>query len=147
MNLKQFKLTNNDEVVANVIDYNEVEDTLVVKDALKIFHAEDFDNNVRYYSFKPWMSFQDDIEGIVVIHLGHVISEVSPSTSLLLHYKEAVNQIKGMQDKRELNIDELIVETGGMSDEDLGNYLREKFDEIDSSNDNVIKFKPNNKLH
>lgn len=148
MNLKQFKLTNNDEVVADVLDYNEAEDTLVVKDALKIFHAEDFDNNVRYYSFKPWMSFQDNISEVTVIHLGHVIGEVAPSASLLVHYKQAANQIKEMQGRKEFNVDELMYETQGMDDHDLGAYLREKFAEQDSADNNVIQFvPPNNKLH
>ena len=147
MKLKQFKLTNDDEVVASVIDYNEAEDTLVVKNALKIFHAEDFDNNVRYYSFKPWMSFQDNIEEIVVIHLGHVIGEVAPSAGLLLHYKEAVDQIKVIQGKKEFNIDELMFETQGFDNDELGAYLKEKFAEQDSSDNNVIQFTPPNKLH
>jgi hypothetical protein len=39
-------------------------------------------------------------------------------------------------------------ETQGMDDHDLGAYLREKFAEQDSADNNVIQFTPpNNKLH
>ena len=51
MKLRQFKLTNNDEIVCEVIDVDETDNhngDIIARKILKIFHAEDFDQNVRY---------------------------------------------------------------------------------------------------
>lgn len=153
MNLKQFKLTNNDEIVAEILEIVE-EGDLVVRNALKIFHAEDFDQGVRYYSFKPWMSFQDNVAEVTVLNVGHIIGETSPSAPLLLHYTEAMNQIKAMEQKKELNIDEIVTEVANLNNDEMRAYLKTKLEQmdddfmIDSSSSNVLQFTPpGTKLH
>tara|TARA_B100000900_G_scaffold410249_1_gene427704 strand:- start:932 stop:1402 length:471 start_codon:yes stop_codon:yes gene_type:complete len=156
MNLKQFKLTNNDEIVAEILEIVE-EGDLVLRNALKIFHAEDFDNGVRYYSFKPWMSFQDNVSEVTVLNVGHIIGETSPSAALLLHYTEAMNQIKKMEKKKEFNIDEIVTEVANLNNDEMREYLKMKLEKMDNEDmwddseeetDNVIQFTPpGTKLH
>ena len=46
MNIRQFKLTNNDEIVCEVIDVDKTDNQngdIIARKILKVFHAEDFD--------------------------------------------------------------------------------------------------------
>ena len=78
MNLRQFKLVNNDELICELVQYSDDESEILVRKVLKIIAADDFENNVRYYSFKPWISFQDEIDELSVIQSMHVLTEVVP---------------------------------------------------------------------
>ena len=59
--VKQFKLTNNDEIVCEVHQWNDSEsDDIIIKKALKIVSIEDYSRGIRFFALRPWMSFQDD---------------------------------------------------------------------------------------
>ena len=160
MNLKQFKLTNDDEIICDVIDMSRIEEgEIVVRNVLKIISADDFENNVRYFSFRPLMSFQDDIDQLTVLNIGHIITETLPSKKLVRHYSGAMNEIeKHVKLKGELNLDELMVEGSDMDEEDLADYLQAKIDElkeenkkktfeVDSASPNIIHFNPSKTKH
>ena len=160
MNLKQFKLTNDDEIICDVIDMSRIEEgEIVVRNVLKIISADDFENNVRYFSFRPLMSFQDDIDQLTVLNIGHIITETLPSKKLISHYTGAMTEIeKHVQLKGELNLDELMVEGSDMDDEEIAEYIQSKMDEyreenkrktyeVDSASPNIIHFNPSNTKH
>ena len=155
MNLRQFKLTNNDEVIADVIEQSE-EGDLVVRSALKIFQVEDADQGIRYYSFKPWISFNDNMDEIAILNIGHIIVENAPSDMLVDHYVKALFQISRETEKAAVDLDEIERDTADMDDEELREYMLNKLADataqnentFDSSNSNVLSFKvPKNKLH
>lgn len=158
MNLRQFKLTNSDEIVAEIMEIAE-EGDLVIRNVLKIFHAEDQNAGIRYYSFKPWLSFQDNLEEITVLNIGHIIGETQPSKELISHYSQAMYQIHQYTNnnrKKDLNVDELERETVGMDDDELYEYMQQKLQSLvtkeetmlDSESQNVIQFRPSkDKLH
>jgi len=152
MNLKQFKLTNDDEIVCEVVEApNEDTGDIIIRKVLKIFSAEDYDNNVRYYSFKPWISFQDDIDNLSVLNIGHIIGETNPSKTLTLHYSGAIKEVvKSQKGKKEMSLDEILIDTADMSQEEIQAYLSERFSEddddliarVDSDEPNIIHFRP-----
>ena len=160
MNLKQFKLTNDDEIICDVIDMSRIEEgEIVVRNVLKIISADDFENNVRYFSFRPLMSFQDDVDQLTVLNIGHIITETLPSKKLIRHYTGAMDEIeKHVQLKGELNLDELMVEGSDMDDEEIADYIQSKMDEyreenkkkmyeVDSASPNIIHFNPSTTKH
>ena len=111
MNLKQFKLTNDEEIICEVL---ETEDNpgaeVVVRKVLKLMCIDDYDRNVRYYSFKPWMSFTDDIDGLQTLSLGHIVGQMNPSVTLALHYAQAVKEVEsGIKTSRVLNLDDVLI--------------------------------------
>ena len=54
MNYTQFRLTNGDEIVAQVIEEPEGEDFyIVVKNSMMIIRSENLIEGYRYYSFRP----------------------------------------------------------------------------------------------
>lgn len=155
MNLRQFKLTNNDEVIADVIEQAE-EGDLVIKSALKIFQIEDTDQGIRYYSFKPWLSFNDNLDEIAILNIGHIIVETAPSDMLVNHYVKALFQISRETEKAAVDLDEIERDTANMDDDELRDYMLNKLAQVteengqltDSSNSNVLSFRPpNSKLH
>ena len=155
MNLKQFKLTNNDEIICEVVEATESDDAIVVRKALKINSAEDFENNIRYYSFRPWVSFQDDPAELSVLNVGHIIGESLPSHTLVVHYAAAVREVElAKKDKREFNLDDIVEKMAEMNEDELEDFIEERLKDdavkrnkdaefiADSDQPNIIHFKP-----
>lgn len=158
MNLKQFKLTNNDEIICEVVDHENAsddDDGIVIRRALRIITSEDYDNAIRYYSFKPLVSFQDNVNELVVMNVGHIICETLPSKTLVVHYSKAINEVEKQEGaKADLNLDEWLDEIDGLDQDELSYWVQNKLSEIENekreelnSNDsdtpgNIISFKP-----
>lgn len=158
MNLKQFKLSNDEEIICEVVETLSVQEPyIVVRKSLQLVCVEDIERNVRYYSFKPWMSFTDDILELQTVNSAHVVAQIQPSASLALHYATALKEIESHTDKKQtLSLDEVLgeIDINNISEEELESYLKEKFDEnveveieADSGNHNIITFKPKGTLH
>jgi len=149
MNLKQFKLTNGDEILCEFVEEDEQTGLVLVRKILKIISTDDFESNVRYYSFKPWVSFQDDFDEIVILNSDHVVGQTLPSKSLVTHFAIACKEVlQSAKDKKNLNLDEILAATDDMSSDELLEYMTEKLASMDeeSADDsalaNVIKFRP-----
>jgi len=155
--LKQFRLTNGDEILCELVENAEEEEgCLLVRRILKIIATDDYESNIRYYSFKPWVSFQDDFKAIVVLNVGHIVSETSPSPTLQAHFTVANKEVEESQDaKRTMDVDKVMKDTAGMSEDEIFEYMEqavlemEKQEEIDfdSGDGNVITFKPKGTFH
>ena len=154
-NLKQFRLTTGDEILCELVDEAQEEGCLLVRRILRIIATDDFENNVRYYSFKPWVSFQDDFKEIVVLNVGHIVSETEPSPTLQAHFTVANKEVEEAQvDKKTLDVDKLMKDTAGMSENEIFEYMEQTIIEMeqadqesDSAKSNVIKFPPKETLH
>ena len=158
MNLKQLKLTNDDEIICEVIDVEDVDGEVVIRKVLKLMCIDDFERNVRYYSFKPWMSFTDDIEGLQTLNSGHIVGQMNPSKTLAAHYAHAVKEVeRGMKTSKTLNLDEVLkdLDVEELTEEDMDEYLKMKFSSSeeeflkrdDSSDPKIIQFRPKNTIH
>jgi len=156
MNLKQFKLTNNDEIICEVVDREDAsddDDGIVVRKALRIITSEDFESSIRYYSFKPLVSFQDNIDELVVMNVGHIICETLPSKTLVIHYAKAIKEVEENETKKaSLMLDDFIDEIEGMDQEELSDWIHNKMIELTKEEEegsidsdtpgNIIAFKP-----
>lgn len=159
MNLKQFKLTNDDEIIAEIVEGpHEESGDLVLRKVLKIQCAEDFEQNVRYYSFRPWMSFQDNSDELSVLNIGHIIGETLPSKSLVIQYAAAMKEVeKSAESRTELDLDALIDELKDLTFEEMEALVEEKLrakkeaqnDAFmqDSAQPNIIHFRPTDTKH
>lgn len=156
--IRQFKLTNNDEVICEVLEWDTEDNAaILVKGALRILNFDDFSKGVRLFAFRPWMGMQDDPDIFLTINAAHIVGEVSPSENIIKHYAKTVSVIKTMiEEKRypNLNMDKVLDEipenaTDEEFDEILEDIIREEEDPIsaDSSSDNIIKFRPKGTLH
>ena len=161
--VKQFKLTNNDEIVCEVHQWNDEEnDDIIIKKALKIVSVEDYTRGIRFFALRPWMSFQDDPDYLHSLNSSHIIVTSAPTKHMLKYYNTCLKAIKGEMAKGPLkrkgiwaSLDEVNEQTKHLSDEEVDDWLDEKYgrfaqDDIsdsDSSTSNVIKFRPKDTVH
>ena len=95
MNIKQFKLTNNEEIICEVMEWDTGEDTgdILVKKALRVIAIEDYQKGWRFFAFRPWMAFQDDPSSLQTLNSSHIIVTSNPSPNILKHYKACLRGI------------------------------------------------------
>lgn len=91
MNHTQFRLSNGDEIIAQVVQEPEGDDVnIVVRNAMMITRTENLETGYRYYSFRPWMSFQLNDEYLQLLNYSHIVGEAKPSKVLLEQYLKSI---------------------------------------------------------
>jgi len=153
--IKQFKLTNDDEIICEVLHWDDDEGTIIIRGALRIINVEDFSRGARFYAFRPWMVFQDNPEELSTINPGHIIAECTPSAEILKHYASSLLQIKEQlrtkRKKKDVPLEDVVSKMDEMDEEEFEQYMDMMLSEIDTNDsdmpENVIKFKPKNTLH
>lgn len=163
MNIKQFKLTNNEEIVCEVIEWNTGDDIadVIIKKALRVISVEDYQRGWKFFAFRPWMSFQEDPTSLQTLNSSHIIVTSNPSPDLLKHYKACLRGLQhdmkkfGNRRKTYANLDEISDAMRDLTDEEMDRFLEEKYGAMvkddkgpdSSDNGNIIKFKPKGTLH
>jgi len=153
--IKQFKLTNDDEIICEVLHWDDDEGTIIIRGALRIINVEDFSRGARFYAFRPWMVFQDNPEELSTINPGHIIAECTPSAEILKHYASSLLQIKEQlrtkKKKKDVPLEDVVSKMDEMDEEEFEQYMDMMLSEIDNDDsdmpENVIKFRPKNTLH
>ena len=153
--IKQFKLTNDDEIICEVLHWDDDEGTIIIRGALRIINVEDFSRGARFYAFRPWMVFQDNPEELSTINPGHIIAECTPSAEILKHYASSLLQIKEQlrtkRKKKDVPLEDVVSKMDEMDEEEFEQYMDMMLSEIDTNDsdmpENVIKFKPKSTLH
>ena len=147
MEIKQFKLSSGEEIVCEVIEWPDVDEDMaeiVVRNIYKIIAIDQTVSGNRYYTFKPWMVFQDEPDMFQTINMNHIIGEANPSQKLLEQY---FTMIKGeLSEDSEAARAELEKKLA-----DYINNLRQMVSEqvgySDSGEENVIKFPGGRTIH
>ena len=159
MTIKQFKLSNDDEIICEVVQWDDPENSsMVIRGAMRIILIEDHKRGVRFYAFRPWMGFTDDPSILQTLNSSHIIGEISPSDELAKHYGGTVKRIKSALVKRDMPLDEIQDQTENMTEEEFEEFIGQYLDkddlfnpedfELDSGEStNVIKFKPKGTMH
>lgn len=103
MEVKQFKLASGEEIVCEVLEWPDVDGEsadIVVRNILKVV-AYDQPQAVtgRYYTFVPWMVFQDEENMFQLINYNHIIGEANPSARLFEQYLNVVRIKTGDSDE------------------------------------------------
>lgn len=159
--IKQFKLTNDEEIICEVLETETGDNNtaILVRGALRVIESQDFERGIRFFGFKPWMSFNDDPKILQTINSGHIIAEITPEERLIKIYVDTIKEINEVKSKRKkfnVNVNDLQSAMDNMTDEELDAYLdSHTTDDIydpdvfskDSENSNVIRFKPRNTIH
>jgi len=156
MTIKQFKLTNNEEIICEIMEWDTGDETgdILVKKALRVISVEDYHKGWRFFCFRPWMSFQDNPAALQTINSSHIIVTANPSPNILKYYKSCLKAItsdlKGNRPKKGYaNLDEIQDEIRELTDDEMDEFLEKKYGAIkediipeDSDSGNIIKFKP-----
>lgn len=142
--IKQFKLSNDDEIICEVLEW-ETEDNpaLVMRAPLRLIQGEDMDRGVRFFAFRPWMGFAEDPEVLHTVNSSHIIGEVTPSDSLLSHYAATIKKLLTLakMKKTDFNMDTL----EQMDEDELEEYIQKHLEVEETEEElgeNVVKFTP-----
>jgi hypothetical protein len=99
MELRQFKLTNNEEIICDVIEWDDEENNqIVVKKALRIIGTDDFDEDgnyqaLKYYTYKPWVLMNTDPDALVLINADHIVAETIPCKVAVEYYVDVIKDL------------------------------------------------------
>lgn len=144
MNYTQFRLSNGDEIVAQVVQEPEGEEVnIVIRNAMMVIRTENIVEGFRYYSFRPWMSFQLNDEYMQLLNYSHIVGEARPDKVLLDQYKRAIRNEKDEADYTEETDSDEIRNLRQM----IINMRRAYDDNNDSDSGNVIPLFDRGKLH
>ena len=153
-NFKQFKLISGDEIVTDVIDSED--DILIVRASMKIVELENMHEGFTYFSLRPFIAFQDNLDTLQLLNTASIVLESSPSLSIMKHYANAVTKMnKFLKDGKTLE------DLEAMTDDEIRKYMENLLDKYgeDISKDigvneekeelgpNVINFKPKDTMH
>lgn len=148
MEIKQFKLTSGEEVVCEVLEWpnvDEDESDIVVRNVFKIVSVEQTDIGNRYYTFKPWMVFQDEEGMFQLINNNHITGEANPSQKLLEQYFTIL--------KAESSTDESESAARAELEKRLADYINNLKNMVsqqsssDSGDENIIVFPAGRTIH
>lgn len=128
MNVRQLKLITGEEILCDLVtsEFNEYdEEILFVKCAYSLVSTEDFENQVRFYTFRPFMMHQYETDKLLALNSGAVICAVIPDKKVIDQYALHIEQFKIEDEESDIDTD----------------------DENDDNpkDPNIVKFKP--KLH
>lgn len=155
--IKQFKLTNDDEIICEVLQWDDSENLdMIIRGAMRIIAVEDYERGVRFYAFRPWMGFNDDPEVLHALNAAHIISSITPSGEAIDHYSQTLKKLKGALAKKNMPLDDISKNAEEMDDAEfdafLARYIKDREGGSDSAEPskkvtNVIKFKPKGTVH
>lgn len=125
VDIKQFKLANDEEIMCEVVEWNnDTTDDIIIRRALKIVAMDDLEEGMRYYTFKPWMSFETDPDTLQAVNSYHIVGSSNPNGNSLSYYYDIIREMKDQE------TEEPIIKTFG-----------------DSDDSNVIQFSPTKQIH
>lgn len=147
MEIKQFKLSSGEEIVCEVLEWPDADEDIadiVVRNIYKIVAIDQTVSGNRYYTFKPWMVFQDEPDMFQTININHVIGEANPSQKLLEQY---FNILKGeLSEESEAAREELEKKLADYI-HNLRKMVSEQVGSSDSGEENIIKFPGGRTIH
>ena len=162
---KQFKLTSGEELICELVEANDADEGItdvIIRRAMKIVTTDDLEENTRYYTFKPYVTFQDDTTDLIALNSIHIVSESTPSEVVMAHYASALSDADKFNKIRKatnVSLSEVQAKLKELTEEEMDEFLSKKLQEVeeetdlqlvidnDSSISNVIQFKPRGTYH
>lgn len=157
--IRQFKLASGEEIVCEVVQWqNEEELELVVRKVMKLVMGE-METGVRYYSFRPWMVYQENPDDLLILQGNHVVGIAYPPDSLIKQFNEAVDDMEQMYKQRQKEYLQSIGKEEYKTTKQINDLTKSLLDEVDmieeylkqlndSDSSNVLVFDPSKKtLH
>lgn len=133
MEIRQFKLANDDEIMCEVVEYHEEDDAIVIRKTMKMVQVDNMASGTRYYAFRPFMLYQMTPESFQIINCEHIIAEANPDQELILEFFKAIELAMDTDDADQTeNIDDM--------KEKYNAYVENQISKLDSDTaNNIIK--------
>ena len=147
MEIRQFKLANDDEIMCEVVEYHEEDDAIVIRRTMKMVQMDNMANGTRYYAFRPFMMYQMTKEAFQIINCMHIISEANPNQDLILEYFKAIETAMEDEGGAGENMDDMRSKYNAFVKKQH-EILMSDIDVDSEAGSNIIKFSVDkNKMH
>ncbi len=147
MEIRQFKLANDDEIMCEVVEYHEEDDAIVIRKTMKMVQMDNMANGTRYYAFRPFMMYQMTKEAFQIINCAHIIGEANPNQDLILEYFKAIETAMEDEGGAKENMDDMRNKYNAFVKKQH-EILMSEIDVDSGAGSNIIKFSVDkNKLH
>ena len=147
--IRQFKLASGAEILTEVVEWDDDESAdLVVRNIYEVETWENIQDKIRYYSLKPYMSFQA-AEGLFqTINTYHIAVSALPAQSMIDHYismresEDAAEELPTVSrdDMTKKRIDDRVEALKALVEDTLSNGDSDEFN-------NILAFPDKNKFH
>ena len=153
--IKQFKLVTGDEIICEVVEWDSEESSqIIIRSAMKLVESMSIKTGIRWFNFKPWLTFSDDPSLLQTLNSLHIVGETEPSKELLKMYAQCLKKLNTFLNKYNTsnknttyNLDAF----DDMSDSELHDFLEKEMEKIvaiekslsvvGDSDSNVIPFR------
>ena len=123
-NFRQMKLASGEEIVGDVYQWNDDDhDEIVIKNAMKL-NLYEGPTGDKFFSFRPWMVYQENNDDLIVLVSQHVVSIAVPIEPLLIQYRFAVESMHKTGNERLEGLEK------DMSLEQLQEFTKKTLDKI-----------------
>jgi len=90
---RHFKLANGEEIICEVVEWDtEDNSNIIVRKSMKLVPVSD-EEDIRYYSFRPWMLTQFKFEDVQMVNSIHIVGEADPSNIMIDQYKMICDEL------------------------------------------------------
>ena len=128
--IRQLVLSNGQELLCEVIQWPDMDideqEVMIIRKAAKIIIQENFEQGTRWFTFRPFMTYQDDNSSLCSLMPYHIITIGHPSQILKNQYTKYLKLLSS--------------EENSINAEDPFQYFKEGNDSDDRF-DNILPFK------
>lgn len=97
MHVLQVKMTSGEDVILDVVEWEEDAETIQAKNVVAIDQEfdVDYDTGIRYTSFtlRPWMKYQYDLTSTMSINPANVVAVCAPEKHVIDQYVSSLKQM------------------------------------------------------
>ena len=90
--VRQIVLSNGQELLCEVVQWPDLDhddhEVMIIRKAAKIIIQENFEQGTRWFTFRPFMTYQDDTSSLCSLMPYHIITIGHPSEVLRNQYKK-----------------------------------------------------------
>ena len=98
--VKQFKLTNGQEILCEVIEWpEEGHHDMIVRNAMEIVRHQGMHD--VYYAFRPWLHYNESSDSLVIINSNHISATTTPNKHLFGQYSFSVKDAQSVAEERD----------------------------------------------
>lgn len=128
--VRQIVLSNGQELLCEVIQWPDLDideqEVMIIRKAAKIIIQENFEQGTRWFTFRPFMTYQDDTSSLCSLMPYHIITIGHPSKVLEKQYTKYQKLLSAEENEGKA--------------EDPFQYFEEGASDSDDSFENVIPF-------
>ena len=107
--VRQFKLASGDEIICEVIEWNDPYSTdatrpeeIIIRKSAKMVYMKST-TGFPFYTMRPYMVYQDSLTSVIALNSYHIVSIATPPDYLIMQWEEALEDMQSTHEDRVRN--------------------------------------------